>query len=459
MIWDGTGAGNANWSTKQNWGSGPGSGFAQDDFLIFGGNLRLTNTNNVTAGTNLIGITFNNTAGAFVLAGNSVTLGGNITNNDADLQTINLPLILSGSRTFDAVSGNLAVGGVISESSVGVGALVKSGSNTLTLSGANTYTGLTTVSNGILLLSGSGTLGAATGAVTVSGGTLNLGGLTRTRTGTITLSGGAINNGTLTNNGSAYDVRSGSASAILGGSAGLTKTTAGTVTLSGTNTYSGATAVNAGGKLTIASTGTINGTSGITITGGELNYNSATALSQAISFSGTGGTLSGSGTITPAVAITNGNTYTAGELGAAGTQALSGGITFNGGSIFSWDLSAGLTDPGANTANSGSYDRVTGAAAGTGAIFRIISRDSFATAFWNTNKSWNNIFTSGSLSSIFSTISGSGIVWNGSRGNVADRGSFTISGSTLAWSAIPEPTSALTGILLGLGLMRRRRTA
>jgi autotransporter-associated beta strand protein len=49
---------------------------------------------------------------------------------------------------------------------------------------------------------------------------------------------------------SAYDVQSGSASAILGGAVGLNKSTGGTVTLSGANTYTGTTAIN-GGVLSV----------------------------------------------------------------------------------------------------------------------------------------------------------------------------------------------------------------
>jgi MYXO-CTERM domain-containing protein len=42
-------------------------------------------------------------------------------------------------------------------------------------------------------------------------------------------------------------------------------------------------------------------------------------------------------------------------------------------------------------------------------------------------------------------------------GGVSSYGTFTITGSTLNWTAVPEPTSALAGLLLGAGLLRRRR--
>jgi uncharacterized protein (TIGR03382 family) len=43
-------------------------------------------------------------------------------------------------------------------------------------------------------------------------------------------------------------------------------------------------------------------------------------------------------------------------------------------------------------------------------------------------------------------------------GVVAGRGSFSFNGSTdLTWSAVPEPSSALVGLLVSAGLLRRRR--
>ena len=47
-----------------------------------------------------------------------------------------------------------------------------------------------------------------------------------------------------------------------------------------------------------------------------------------------------------------------------------------------------------------------------------------------------------------------------STGNVAGHGYYTLggtSGNTLTWSAVPEPSSALAGMLLAAGLLRRRR--
>ena len=57
-------------------------------------------------------------------------------------------------------------------------------------------------------------------------------------------------------------------------------------------------------------------------------------------------------------------------------------------------------------------------------------------------------------------MSGLGLTYDSGlgRGNVGTEGYFTFSGtSTLNWTAVPEPTSALAGILITAGLLRRRR--
>jgi fibronectin-binding autotransporter adhesin len=113
----------------------------------------------------------------------------------------------------------------------------------VTLSGSNSYALGTNVSAGSLILSGSGTLGATTNALAVSGGLLDLGSTSQT-VGVTTLTGGTISNGTLTP--SSVAAQAGTVSAVLAGSGGFTKSTAGTVTLTGSNTLSGAVAVQEG---------------------------------------------------------------------------------------------------------------------------------------------------------------------------------------------------------------------
>jgi len=163
LTWNGGGTDNL-WSTPANWGgTAPNAG----DSLFFGGTARLAASNDLTGDISFAGLTFNDGAGAFTLSGQRITLGGDVTNNDADLQTLALDMILNSTRTFNAASGRLIASGVLS----GTGGLTKTGANTLTLSGSasNTYTGDTTVSGGTLRLNKSSG-NAISGNLIISGG-------------------------------------------------------------------------------------------------------------------------------------------------------------------------------------------------------------------------------------------------------------------------------------------------
>jgi fibronectin-binding autotransporter adhesin len=145
----------------------------------------LTNTSSLYVGFNGIGT-------LTIGAGGTVMANGNVSRNPDS--TINLNA--GGTLQFNSSSGmmgpttflggfgaltnngtlifNLGTGDNTSHSGVfsGSGSLIKQGSDTLTLSGANTYSGATTVSAGTLELSGAN----STSGVNISGGTLLLSG-------------------------------------------------------------------------------------------------------------------------------------------------------------------------------------------------------------------------------------------------------------------------------------------
>jgi len=250
-TWSGAGA-NANWSTTLNWNTVP---VANDD-LTFAGTTQLTNTNNITAGTAFTGITFAAGAGAFVLGGNQITLSGAVNNYSTSLQTINLDIILNSTQTFSSAlgKGDMILGGSIS----GAGGLIKGGNTTLTLNGANTYTGNTQMTGGTLAVNNVNALANSTlrndggGNVTfvVAGNnTYNIGNIVGNQTlafGGNTLSVGANN-------------QSRSYSGLMSGTSGnLIKVGLGILNLSGANTFSGTTTVQAGyleaGASSLAST-------------------------------------------------------------------------------------------------------------------------------------------------------------------------------------------------------------
>ena len=126
--------------------------------------------------------------------------------------------------------------------------LTKNGAGTQILSGSNSYTGTTTVNSGNLSISGVGTLGATSAALTINGGILDLGATSQT-VAAVTIAGGVIQSGTLT--GSSFAGQSGTVSAVLAAAGNFTKSTAGTLTLTGANTFAGSTTVT-GGKLIVS---------------------------------------------------------------------------------------------------------------------------------------------------------------------------------------------------------------
>ncbi len=101
------------------------------------------------------GITFAPTAGAFTIsggAGATMTLGGTLLNlsSASDTFDANLNIVLTSTLNIGAF-GNVAINGIISEATPGLG-INKAGTGTLTLSGQNTYTGATALLGGVTTL-------------------------------------------------------------------------------------------------------------------------------------------------------------------------------------------------------------------------------------------------------------------------------------------------------------------
>ena len=224
---------------------------------ITGGLINFTDLSDL--GTN--GVTFN---------GGGVQWVAGYLSGDLSSRT----LTFTGVAVLDTNTNDITLANPIGNS--GAGSLTKNGVGTLTLNAANTYTGLTTVSAGTVKLGNSGAIGTSTGGLTVSGGTVDLFGFSPTKSavvltsGTISDTGASL--GTLTST-AAYDLRAGTISAKLAGTAGLNKTTTATVTLSGANTYTGGSIISAGNLYM-----DVAGTLGSPIAGNNVTINSGGVL-------------------------------------------------------------------------------------------------------------------------------------------------------------------------------------
>jgi autotransporter-associated beta strand protein len=414
-----TGGSNTNTSyTGQIGGTGGSLTKTGTGTLTLSGNNNFTGAASVSQGivqvnsTNALGTgaaTVANNA-AIELQGTSVTLGNsslNITGtgpagngairNISGNNYINSAITLGGASTINISTGNLYLAGGVATNGytltttgtgtgnalatgaiTGTGGINKNGIGTLVLSNTgNTYNGTTAITAGSLQI-GANNAGPASSAVTVStGATLDVNNYTAAvgslaGSGTVTLG-----NGTLTAGGNNSSTTF--SGAIGGAGGGLTKAGNGTLILSGTNTYSGATTVNAG-TLQLGANNVLASSTAVTISGGTFDVNSRTqtisslagasgslsvaaggvlTVSSSTSFSGSV-TVSGAGSILDLSSTANSSigslTLGAGSTLKLGDNALAvttlnitGASTIDFGNGISATLSVGTFNLGANT--------------------------------------------------------------------------------------------------------------
>ncbi|RFC43194.1 MAG: Autotransporter-associated beta strand repeat-containing protein, partial [Verrucomicrobia bacterium] len=150
---------------------------------------------------------------------------------------------LGRSLAVNVSNKKLSIGGSIEGSGFG---LTKLGADTLILSASSLYDGGTNLIAGSLILSGGSDRLSRSGAITVIGGVLDLGGNSQSTSGMVTLSGGAVQGGALIATGTAFLAEAGAVSAVLGGTQGLVKNGTGTISLKGSNTFAGPVNINGG---------------------------------------------------------------------------------------------------------------------------------------------------------------------------------------------------------------------
>ncbi|MGA2031457.1 MAG: autotransporter-associated beta strand repeat-containing protein [Thermoguttaceae bacterium] len=247
-VWNGGGgSGNSKWSLGANWAANGSGGTPTAPGLLTFGALAASNSSNVStndfaANTQFNGITFRSDASAYSLVGNAIQLGGAVTNQSSNDQSIGFAIqIVSGGGLFDTGGQTITLWGNVSGAGQGI---LKQGAGTLVLGGNNTYSGGTTI----------------------DGGTLQVG--NGTTAGSLPATGSVVDNATLAFNRSDA-VTLGNA---ISGTGGLVQLGPGRLILGGSNTYAGMTTVSAG---TLALDYTTNNNSKI---GAGLSLGPATVL-------------------------------------------------------------------------------------------------------------------------------------------------------------------------------------
>lgn len=274
------------------------------------------------------------------LATDAVTFDDNATGTSVDIPSNVSPtdVIFNHSAKNFTLTGAAGIAGTTS--------LTKSGTGTLDVGSANSYSGTTTINGGVLRLGGASALGSTSGSTTVaSGAVLDLNGQTigaeaLTLHGTGVSSGGALVNTSGSAASLAGNITLGATSSIggagdttlsgtVGGGHGLAKVGSGTLTLAGANTYTGTTSLTAG-----------------------------TIHLAAAETAGTSGPLGGSAAVNPGSIVMNGGTlrYSAtnqndysGRFGAAANQQFN--VDTNGQNV-TW--STALASSGGSLTKSGS---------------------------------------------------------------------------------------------------------
>ncbi|EAM8294325.1 fibronectin-binding autotransporter adhesin ShdA [Salmonella enterica] len=248
--------------------------------------------------------------------------------------------------------------GTLDNNVTGEGQIVKSGSDELIVTGANDYSGGTTISGGTLTADHADSLGTGTiannGVLQVGEGELKntlsgTGSLVKIGTGELTLNGDndysggttiddgvliadnadSLGTGAVANNG-VLQVGEGELENTLSGTGSLVKTGTGELTLSGDNDYSGGTTIDDG--VLIADNADSLGTGAVANNGelqvGEGELENTLSGSGSLVKTGTGElTLNGDNS------YSGGTTITGGTLIAANVNALGGGDVDNAGTL------------------------------------------------------------------------------------------------------------------------------
>ncbi len=306
---------------------------------VTGGALTITNTGTISAGAG--GFFTAADAIAFTSGANHLTLSsGGVTG------TINGDIGVTGSLQIDPGAASVTLSNVIH----GTGSVEKIDADTLILTGADTYSGGTTVTAGVLQIGTGGTVGSITGNV--------------------------VDNATL-----AFD-RSDSQTfgGVISGTGALQQIGVGALILTGTNTYSGGTTITAG-VLQIGAGGTTGSIAGNVVDNATLAFDRSNSPTFAGVISGTGAvhtlgigdyTLSGANTYSGGTTISAGGIQATNSTVSGGVETSSsigtGTVTFDGGLLLMGSNNLTFANAAQVNATGGGFDLSSKTVTWNGAI-------------------------------------------------------------------------------------------
>ena len=365
-----TGAGVLTLGNAGNTGAG--------NFTLTGGTLSISAAGNLPTGVLTIGAgtTINNTGGGSIaLANSAYNWNGDFTQTGQSLDQGSAAVTLGATVQATVVTNTLTVGGAIDDGASTFG-ITKAGAGTLVLSGTSAYGGVTSVTAGTLDLTGSltgggavatsgtgilsqsslGVIGGASTVTQASSGTSVLAG-TNTYSGLTTITGGVlrITNASALGATTAGTTQSGTSALQLDGTGGAFIVGAEPLTINGGGTGDFGALRNIAGNNTYGGTVTMAAQSRINSDAGTLTLNNAIAVAGVAQNLVVGG--AGNITISGAIATTTGGVSKDG----AGTLTLGGTNAYTGNTVVSTGT---LNITGSVTGNTTSSTLVLGGTAG-----------------------------------------------------------------------------------------------
>jgi len=447
---------------------------------------------------------------------NSLSLGTgqlNVTGGNSYALRVSGTTTLTGNATVNPTTANLSLVGVVGDGGNGFG-ITKIGTGTLTMAGANTYTGSTSVLGGTLALttaapSGSaGSLGNSTSAVLlgdtsgsvasalymngdfaigrdiiVQGGNSGVATIgsqsvsvnSSTFSGGIALGSGGVGHDAAFTTGNFHTLNLTGVISGLGGISSTTGTSTSRVIISGNNTYSGGTTNN--GVLVVnhnnglgTGTVTLNGgalgatSAGITLANNQVwagNFSGSVTSSQTLTTTGTN-TISGGSRILNVNAglningtITdNGNNYglILKNSSTASTIALGGANTFGGGLTVSGTTGAALTvTTSTSTAAGSGQTTITNNSGSVLKLANALTVDSLNSGISNPTITGGSGYTNGTQNLIFTGGGGTGAAGTVTIGTTTSGVIASVTITNYGTGYTSAPTISLTSPGTGTG--------